>query len=122
MAKNADPFEVFCLYYLGLSSEGAYKFTNANQVAKHYNWSVGELNAYLKKHKMDSDTVVNTDFPLARHQVDLQLMAERSPGPIPLDFAERIFTEFQNRVGNRRDWLREIEEEREEDRTRKFNR
>jgi len=121
MAKNASPFEVFCLYYLGLSPEGEYRFTNGNKIAQRYNWSMAELNAFLKKHNMDPDKVLNTDFPMARHQVDLQLSAEKNPGPAALDFAERIFNEFNNRLGTKRDWIREIEEEQQEDRRRKFD-
>ena len=114
-----EPFELFCLYYLGLTPKGEYQFVNANQVARHLNWTVGELMQTLSKFQLHPDTVLNTDFPLARHQVDIQIAAQRD-GPASLQGrAERIFQEFRASVGKRRDWIKEIEEERRQDRLRK---
>ena len=42
-AMNPDPFDVFCLYYLGLTPEGEVRFQNANQVAGRYNWTPDAL-------------------------------------------------------------------------------
>jgi hypothetical protein len=115
------PFEVFCWYYLGLTPQGEYRFVNGNRIAAVYNCSVGELLGFLKKNHLDPDTVLNTDFPMARHQVDVQLAAQERGPEHALELAERIFNEFQGRIGNRRDWLAEIEREREEDRQRRHS-
>jgi hypothetical protein len=119
--KPSNPFEVFCWYYLGLSPQGEYRFTNGNRIAKHYNCSVAELLAFLKEHRLHPDTVLNTDFPMARHQVDVQLAAQERGPELALELAERVYAQFQGRIGNRRDWLAEIEREREEDRTRRYS-
>lgn len=116
--KGSNPFELFCWYYLGLSPQGDYKFINGNQVAKIYNWSVDDLMETLRRHKIDPDTVVNTDFPLSKYQIDIQIAAENRSGDLLLEFATRIFNEFSASVGNSRDWLAEIAREKEEDRYR----
>jgi hypothetical protein len=116
-----NPFELFCWYYLGLSPQGEYRFVNGNHIAKHYNCTVADVIAFLRKHRMDPDVVLNTDFPMARHQVDVQLAAQERGPEHALELAERVFAEFQGRIGNRRDWLAEIEREREEERQRRFS-
>ena len=112
-----DPFSVFCLYYLGLTPEGEVRFHNANQVARRYNWTAETLLTFLQEHGMHPDRVVNTDFPLSRYQVDLQIAAGNEPADIILGRAQRIFEEFSQTVGRKpRDWKKEIEAEREADR------
>ena len=119
--KLENPFEVFCWYYLGLSPQGEYHFVNGNRIAKQYNCSVAELLAFLGKHKLHPDVVLNTDFPMARYQVDVQLAAQERGSEHALELAARIFAEFQGRLGKRRDWLAEIEREREEERQRRYS-
>ena len=119
--KLENPFEVFCWYYLGLSPQGEYHFVNGNRIAKQYNCSVAELLAFLGKHKLHPDVVLNTDFPMARYQVDVQLAAQERGPEQALELATRIFAEFQGRLGKRRDWLAEIEREREEERQRRYS-
>lgn len=121
MARDADPFELFCWYYLGLSPKGEYSFVNGNKVAKIYNWTVGDLLKILKKHGLDPDLVLNTDFPMARYQVDVQMAAQEHGPEQALEFASRIFDDFKQRMGHRRDWAAEIRREREEDRDRRRN-
>ncbi len=119
--KLENPFEVFCWYYLGLSPQGEYRFVNGNRIAKQYNCTVADLLAFLKKHQLHPDVVLNTDFPMARHQVDVQLAAQERGPEHALELATRVFAEFQGRVGKRRDWLAEIEREREEERERRYS-
>ena len=112
-----EPFELFCLYYLGLTPKGGYQFVNANQVARHLNWTVGELMQSLSKFQLHPDTVLNTDFPMARYQADLQIAAAKEDSETLRLRAEMIYESFTQRSGRfKRDWLREIEEERERDR------
>ncbi len=116
-----DPLTLFCLYYLGLNPEGEYQFANANKVAARLNCTVDELLGTLRRLGLHPDTVLNTDFPLARYQVDVQIAVD-SNGPDWLkDFAERIYNEFLTHVGKSRDWLAEIEQERRADRDRGRN-
>ena len=116
-----DPFVLFCLYYLGLTPEGEYRFVNANQIAGQFNCTVDDLMGRLRKHGIHPDTVLNTDFPMARHQVDIQIAAsEEAPQELKAR-AQTIYEEFLGTVGKKRDWLKEIEEEREADRERRFN-
>lgn len=110
---NDDPFEMFCLYYLGLDREGDYRFHNANQIAREFNWSVQEMMAQLERMNLHPDTVVNTNFPLARYQVDIQIAAETG-NPLEIRaLATKIYGEFQRKRGQRRDWLAEIEQEKQ---------
>ena len=113
-----DPFELFCLYYLGMTPEGGYRFSNANHIAARMKWSVAELMQTLRGHGLHPDTVVNTDFPLARYQADFQIAAESESPEQMMAFAERIYEEFRGSGGKRRDWLAEIQQEKQKDQER----
>jgi hypothetical protein len=115
-AMRDDPFGLFCYYYLGLTPEGEYRFSNANQIARHLNWTVPDLLTVLSRHGLHPDTVLNTDFPLARHQIDIQLAAEVESREQLGGRAATIYEQFRLHAGKRRDWLKEIEEEMERDR------
>lgn len=116
-----DPLALFSFYYLGLTPEGSYQFVNANQVARQLNWTIDELMKKLAKHKIDPDAVLNAAFPLAQHQVNFQLAADREDSEQLRDRASRIFDAYLHTKerGKKRNWLREIEEEREADRERR---
>ena len=112
-----DPFQVFCLYYLGLTPEGEVRFQNANQVAKRFNWTPEMLLEFLHRNRLHPDLVLNTDFPLSRYQVDLQIAAQYEDCERLHARALGIYEAFTGIAGRkRRDWLKEIEEEREADR------
>lgn len=112
---GSDPFDLFCMYYLGLTPEGGYQFSNANRIAARLNWPVAELMQTLRRHGLHPDTVLHTDFPLARYQADFQIAAESESREQLLAFAERIYEEFRASAGKRRDWLAEIQQEKQQD-------
>jgi hypothetical protein len=110
-----DPFGLFCLYYLGLTPEGEYRFSNGNKIAKQLNWTVGDLLTVLSKHGLHPDTVLNTDFPLARHQVDIQLASEVESREQLKARATQVYEQFRMNAGKRRDWLKEIADEQQQE-------
>lgn len=110
-----DPFDLFCQYYLGLTPEGGYKFSNANKIAARLKLSVAELMQTLRGHGLHPDTVVHTDFPLARYQADFQIAAESDSRERLVAFAQKIYQEFRRSGGKRRDWLAEIQQEKQQD-------
>ena len=117
---NPDPFQIFCLYYLGLTPEGEVRFQNANQVARRFNWTPDMLLDFLRKHRLHPDLVLNTDFPLSRYQVDLQLAAREEDTERLHARALGIYEAFTGVAGRKsRDWLKEIEEERRADQERR---
>ena len=116
-----DPFELFSLYYLGVTPEGQYRFANANQIAKLLRCTVDDLMAALRTHGIHPDSVLNTDFPLARYQVDIQIAAEKEKPEWLKEFAQRIYSDFRGTAGKKRDWHSEIEREKQEDRERGRN-
>ncbi len=109
-----DPFELFCLYYLGLTPEGKYRFANANQIAAHLKWNVDELMRALRSHGLHPDKVLNTDFPLARYQVDFQIAAEEASAERLKALAQSIYKDFRG-TSKPRDWQAEIAQEKQED-------
>jgi len=111
-----DPFGLFCFYYLGLTPQGECRFSNANQIARRLNWTVADLLSVLNRHGLHPDTVLNTDFPMARHQADIQIAAEVETLEQLRARAAAIYEQFRQRAGKRRDWLKEIEQEKEQDR------
>lgn len=116
-----DPFVLFCLYYLGLTPEGKYQFANANKIAARLNCTVDDLMTTLRRLELHPDTVLNTDFPMARYQVDVQMAAEKEGADWLKEFAQRIYDDFRGHAGKSRDWLAEIEKEKQGDRGRGGN-
>ena len=116
--KRLEPQALFCWYYLGVNPEGGYGFVNANQLARTLNWTTAELMEALRQGKMHPDQVLHTDFPLAHYQVQLQLAAEKESSRGLLTQAQQAYAGWHARRGKKRDWLDEIEREREEDRLR----
>lgn len=115
-------FDLFCWYYLGLNPEGEVRFANANHIARRLNWTPQDVIDYLGKHGLHPDRVLNTDFPLSRYQVDLQIAAAEERPETLRQRAEMIYEHFQAVVGQKpRDWHREIAEEREADRQQRLN-
>lgn len=120
--RPPDPFHVFCLYYLGLTPEGEVRFQNANQVSKRFNWTPDMLMDFLTRHKLHPDRVLNTDFPMPRYQVDLQIASETEDSETLHARALGIYETFTGTAGHKqRDWLKEIEEERKADQERRRN-
>ena len=116
--KKLTPAALFCWYYLAVSPQGKYGFINANQLSKELGATVDELMACLKKEGIHPDEVLNTDFPMARHQVELQLLANTSSDGVLgelLSKAQRVYTAWSLQRGRRRDWVAEIAQEREQD-------
>ncbi|MDH5753120.1 MAG: hypothetical protein OEZ59_11985 [Deltaproteobacteria bacterium] len=111
MSIQDDPFALFCIYYLGLTPEGEVRFFNANQVAQRYRWSVEGLMGALARHGLHPDKVINTDFPLSRHQIDFQMAAEEGLSAEVLhNRARMVYEKFRAATG-KRDWLKEIDQE-----------
>ena len=111
MRNTYDALELFSFYYLGLSPEGVYRFANANQMARHYNTTVAEIMTALSAAELHPDTVVNTDFPMAKYQVELQLASQDGDPDKLREMASRIYEEFKSHGGKRRDWIAEIQSE-----------
>ena len=111
MRQQIEPLELFSFYYLGLSPEGTYKFSNANQMARYFNTTVPDIMSALRAAGLHPDAVVNTEFPMALYQVELQLASiDGEPGKL-LGMASRIYDEFRAHAGKRRDWAAEIASE-----------
>ena len=113
-----DALTLFSWYYLGLTPDGNFQHVNANKIAKRLNITVDDVMKQLAKHNLHPDVVLNTTFPMARYQVDLQLAAEKEDQDQLRARAESIYDAYLGSRGSRRDWLKEIEEEKESDRRR----
>ena len=113
MSIADDPFALFCIYYLGLTPEGEVRFFNANQVAQRYNWSVDGLLKALSRHDLHPDKVLNTDFPLARFQIDFQLETGSMSLEAKFNRAQLIYERYRANQDKRRDWLQEIAQEKQ---------
>ncbi len=111
MRNKFDALELFSFYYMGLNPEGTYRFANANQLARFYNATVPEIMTALRVAGLHPDSVVNTDFPMARYQVELQLASIDGDPDKLRAMASRIYDEFRAHAGKKRDWASEIESE-----------
>lgn len=112
--KPATPLMLFSQYYLGVHPEKGYNFLNGNRLAAEMGLNLEDLFRLLKKNGLHPDTVLHTDFPLAQHQADLQMMAMDGVSvEILWERAESIYHAFLKHKGKKRDWLAEIEEEKQ---------
>jgi len=69
----------------------------------------------LSQHGLHPNTVLNTDFPLARFQIDFQLETGGMSTEVRLNRARIVYDRFRASEGKRRDWLSEIAQEKSGD-------
>jgi hypothetical protein len=58
-------FELFNMYYLGLTPKFEARFYNLNSIGRHYNVSVQEVEAWLKGYKIPPEIFEHIDFNVA---------------------------------------------------------
>ena len=88
---NLDPFELFCAYYLGITTEKHYRPANIHDVARRFNVESGVIRQVLQANGMDADTMLNIDFDLTMAQIDIQVAPE---GVDRVELARALYDEF----------------------------
>jgi hypothetical protein len=103
-----DLFELFCAYHLGITADGGYRQQNIHDLARRFNCSPAELRQVLIDHRLDSQSMINSDFDLSMAQIDIMVAPE---GVDKRELARPFFDEYQKAHMNARDWNRELEED-----------
>jgi DNA mismatch repair ATPase MutL len=111
LVANIDPFELFCAYHLGISSDKSYKMANINQVASRFRVDPSVIHTAVKSYSMDSASLLDLDFDMALAQLDIQVAPE---GVDRLELAKGVYAEFLEAPKVKRDWKKMIEEDRKE--------
>ena len=106
-----DPFELFCAYHLGITSNNQYRLSNINEVANRFKVETGTTRQILKEYGMDSASLLDRDFDMALAQLDIQVAPE---GINRTELGRNIFEEFLESPIKKRDWGKIIEEDRKE--------
>lgn len=75
--SNVKPsdLELFALYHLGLDGQGAYRFRNLAECARHLHASPGQVQQWLQQAGIDADAVKAVPFNLTKCHVDAQFVA-----------------------------------------------
>jgi len=106
-----DPFELFCAYHLGITSNNQYRLSNINEVANRFKVETGTTRQILKEYGMDSASLLDRDFDMALAQLDIQVAPE---GINRTELGRTIFEEFLESPIKKRDWGKIIEEDKKE--------
>ena len=106
-----DPFELFCAYHLGISSQNQYRPLNINQVANRFKIDIGTTRQILKEYGMDSASLLDRDFDMALAQLDIQVAPE---GINRTELGRNIFEDFLEAPIKKRDWKKILEDDRKE--------
>jgi hypothetical protein len=106
-----DPFELFCAYHLGITSNNQYRLSNINEVANRFKIDPGTTRQILKEYGMDSASLLDRDFDMALAQLDIQVAPE---GINRTELGRNIFEEFLESPIKKRDWGKIIEEDKKE--------
>jgi len=106
-----DPFELFCAYHLGISSQNQYRPSNINEVANRFNVDIGTTRQILKEYGMDSASLLDRDFDMALAQLDIQVAPE---GIDRTELGRNIFEDFLEAPIKKRDWKKILEDDRKE--------
>ena len=106
-----DPFELFCAYHLGISSQNQYRPSNINEVANRFKIDVGTTRQILKEYGMDSASLLDRDFDMALAQLDIQVAPE---GVSRTELGRNIFKDFLESPIKKRDWKKILENDRKE--------
>jgi hypothetical protein len=86
-------FELFSMYYLGLTPDFKPRFYNLNAVSRHYNTSPDQVTGWLKEMKMESGDFRYADFNLAKAHGDAQAEAICGTQEGTREMAGRLFKE-----------------------------
>lgn len=108
---NIDPFELFCAYHLGITTDKGYRTANINEVANRFRSEPGMIKQALKEYDMDPEALLDRDFDMGLAQLDIQVAPE---GVDRLELARGIFQDFQDAPRAKRDWKKILEEDRKE--------
>ena len=106
-----DPFELFCAYHLGITSQNQYRPSNINDVANRFKIDVGTTRQILKEYEMDSASLLDRDFDMALAQLDIQVAPE---GINRTELGRSIFEDFLEAPIKKRDWKKILEEDKKE--------
>jgi len=106
-----DPFELFCAYHLGITSQNQYRPSNINDVANRFKIDVGTTRQILKEYEMDSASLLDRDFDMALAQLDIQVAPE---GINRTELGRSIFEDFLKAPIKKRDWKKILEDDKKE--------
>ena len=106
-----NPFELFCAYHLGISSQNQYRPSNINEVANRFKIDIGTTRQILKEYGMDSASLLDRDFDMALAQLDIQVAPE---GINRTELGRNIFEDFLEAPIKKRDWKKILEDDRKE--------
>ena len=106
-----DPFELFCAYHLGITSQNQYRPSNINDVANRFKIDVGTTRQILKEYEMDAASLLDRDFDMALAQLDIQVAPE---GINRTELGRSIFEDFLQAPIKKRDWKKILEDDKKE--------
>jgi hypothetical protein len=86
-------FELFCMYYLGLTPEFQARFYNLNAVARHYGVSPREVEGWLLDFHISASYFPRIEFNLAEAHGKAQEVALFSSRDDARAFARKTFQE-----------------------------
>lgn len=109
-----NPFELFCMYYLGIGPDGQARFYNVHAIARHFWSSKEDVERWLSEWNMEPDRFPHTDFNLAQAHGKAQELALVGGGKDLQEFCRKTFEEFvrKSATSDRSQWFEDIDYDR----------
>lgn len=67
------PFAVFCAYHLGITQDERYSEPDRRRVARHFDMTPEELDAYLEQHHLTVGHLDDADFDVRGAREDIRV-------------------------------------------------
>ncbi len=67
------PFSVFCALYLGITEDNGWSEPDPGRVARRFDLSRDDLEAYLRDHKLTEEDLAATDFDFEGARIDIRV-------------------------------------------------
>ncbi len=84
-------FELFCMYYLGLTPEFQARFYNINSVARHYGVSAQDVESWLEEYHLQPSLFPHIDFNVAKAHGEAQELGLFGTPDEAREFARKTF-------------------------------
>ncbi len=92
------PFELFCMYHLGVSPTFETRFYNVNSVARHYQVSVDTVQEWLAEYTMEAERFPHMDFNVAKAHGKVQGLALEGSIDEVQAFCASVFKDFVKKL------------------------
>ncbi len=106
-----NPFQVYCMYYLGISPEGESRFYHIHAIARHFGTTREQVEQWLSSWGMEAERFPHMDFNVAKAHGQAQDLALSGRTDELHQFCRKSFEDLMSKTGqaDRSRWFEDID-------------